>query len=643
MDDVTDHTRSVIVHIRRRKCLLPVCYISSHRPDLPPAWTVLVRRDQVIRAVRLSPGMATSAALGDIFGAMAPKMSPKAGERRWGAEPTSADLCHNHTNGPTDLYAAFPRTSALLTTPRDNRPMLPRQKELTGNDLSPPQLTRWVETMPISPPTSPLPPRSRSLRRILVSVLSTLILVPVAALATASPASADTSQFRGVNWAMPGDNFVQGLLVLDGLNQSDSYATVRAKADAVYNGFASQLGVNTVRLPVNTHTVSSSWWNAYRGAIDSATARGFKVILTYWEDGAASGGRITNTTAFNSMWNTITAQYGSNSLVYFEPMNEPHGYSSSEWMNLAASWMNARSAIPKGRILIGGTGYSQDLRPVCNDSRFNGTLFSYHHYAFMYGTNDYAGWRSHFETRLGNCAARAITTEFGAPMDTGLNYNDASSTDNFVRHIRAVTDSMRALDMGSVYWPALGGKITAGQNYDWYSMFALSGSGTNLTVRIRNASGADRLRHGWGDGGGDAGVVTVTARHSGKCVDVINASTSDGAEVAQYGCNGGSNQRWTFRDLGTGYHQIVAQHSGKCLDVDASSTANNARIVQRTCTSGQNQQWQVQDAGSSYVRLIARHSGKCLDVPSASTADGTRLIQYTCGSGQNQQFMRNAT
>ncbi|WP_243707422.1 RICIN domain-containing protein [Micromonospora sp. KC606] len=462
--------------------------------------------------------------------------------------------------------------------------------------------------------------------------------MPVAALSSASPASADTSQFRGVNWAVRGDNFVEGLLVLDGLSQSDSYSTVRAKADAIYNGFENHLGVNTVRLPINTHTVGSSWWNAYRGTIDAATARGFKVILTYWEDGAASGGRITNMSAFNSMWNAVTSEFGSNSLVHFEPMNEPHGYSASEWMNLAASWINARSSIPKGRILVSGTGYNYDLRPVCNDSRFNGTLLSYHHYAFMFGTNDYAGWRSHFETRLGSCASRAILTEFGAPMDTGLNYNDASSTNNFVRHIRAVTDSMRARNMGSVYWPALGGKITAGQNYDWYSMFALNGSGTNLTLSVRNSTGADRLRHGWGDGGGSTG--TLTARHSGKCVDVISASTADGAEIAQYGCNGGSNQRWEFQSAGNNYYRIIAGHSGKCLDVNAASTANSARIIQWTCNGGQNQQWQVQDAGSGHVRLVARHSGKCLEVPSSSTADGARLVQYTCGSGQNQQFMR---
>jgi hypothetical protein len=360
---------------------------------------------------------------------------------------------------------------------------------------------RWANVMPPTRTDNPSPAGPRAGRRVLVSVLSALALLPVVVLAGASPASADTSQFRGVNWAVPGDNFKKVPLVLAGLNQTDSYATVRAKADAVYNGFASQLGVNTVRLPVNTHTVSSSWWNAYRGTIDAATARGFNVILAYWEDAAASGGRITNTAAFDSMWNTVTAQYGSNSLVYFEPMNEPHGYSTSEWTNLAAAWINARPSIPKGRILVGGTGYSQDIRPVCADSRLNGTLLSYHHYAFFYGTKDYAGWAQSFRERLGTCASRAVLTEFGAPMDTGLNYNNASSTDNFVRYLRADTDALRDLHMGSVYWPALGGKITAGQNYDWYSMFALNGSGTNLSVSIRNSTGADRLRHGWGSDG----------------------------------------------------------------------------------------------------------------------------------------------
>jgi hypothetical protein len=462
--------------------------------------------------------------------------------------------------------------------------------------------------------------------------------VPVVALTTAAPASADTSQFRGFNWAVLGDNFVEGPLVLDRLSQSDSYETVRAKADAIYSDMASTMGANTVRLPVNTHTVGTAWWNAYSGTIDAATARGFKVILAYWEDGAASGGRITDMNAFNTMWNTVVAEYGSNSLVYFEPMNEPHGYSASEWTNVAAAWVSARPTVPKGRILIGGTGYSQDVKPVCADSRLSGTLLSYHHYAFFYGTKDYAGWVQSFRDGLGSCASRAVLTEFGAPMDNGLDYANAGSTDNFVRYIRAVTDTQRELNMGSVYWPALGGKPTGTSGYDWYSMFAASGSGTDLNLAIRNRSGADRVRYGWGDEIAGGQVTDIVGRASGKCVDVVSGSTADGAEIIQYDCHGGINQQWRLQDAGGGYVQIISQASGKCLDIASASTANNARAIQWTCNGGTNQQWQVRTVTGGYVEIVARHSGKCLDVVSGSTANSARLQQYDCYGGTNQHW-----
>ena len=182
-----------------------------------------------------------------------------------------------------------------------------------------------------------------------------------------------------------------------GLSQSDSNATVRAKANAVYDDMASTMGINTVRLPINTHTVGDRPGGTPTAAPSTPPPpAGFKVILAYWEDGAASGGRITNIAAWNTMWSSVTNTYGSNASVYFEPMNEPHGYSSAEWRNVAADWLSYRhSAVPDGRVLIGGTGFSQDLRDICNDSRFNATLLSFHNYAFFYGAMTYDAWRSH--------------------------------------------------------------------------------------------------------------------------------------------------------------------------------------------------------------------------------------------------------
>lgn len=331
---------------------------------------------------------------------------------------------------------------------------------------------------------------ARSVRRLLIGVLAVSAWVPLA--------SAQTNDFRGVNWAVLGDNFKTVPLILYGLDESDNYDTVRAKADAVYTGFEDNLAINTVRLPVNTHTVGSAWWDAYSGVIDSATERGLKVILGYWEDGAASGGRINDLNAWNAMWDTVIDQYLSNCLVYFEPMNEQHGYTATAWTDVAAAWVARHPTVPKRRILIDGSGYAQDAKPICADTRLDGTLVSYHIYTFFYSAKDYNGWVQTFKNGLGNCASRAIVTEFGAPMDTGLDYNNANSGDNFVRYIRAVTDSMRELEIGSTYWPAIGGKITSGQGDDWYSVQKLHGSGTSLTLSTPNTSGVDRLWHAWG-------------------------------------------------------------------------------------------------------------------------------------------------
>jgi hypothetical protein len=166
------------------------------------------------------------------------------------------------------------------------------------------------------------------------------------------------------------------------------------------------------------------------------------------------------------------------------------------------------------------------------------------------------------------------------------------------------------------------------------SGYSLPPSPRHGTVLPVTQAEYDRLVQAYG-GGSD--TATFTARHSGKCADVISQSTADGAEISQHSCYGGANRRWQLRSAGSGYVQLVAQHSGKCLDVEGRSTADGARVLQWTCHSGTNQQWQLQDAGSGDVRLVARHSGKCLDLEGRSAADGAQLVQWSCHGGTNQQ------
>lgn len=85
----------------------------------------------------------------------------------------------------------------------------------------------------------------------------------------------------------------------------------------------------------------------------------------------------------------------------------------------------------------------------------------------------------------------------------------------------------------------------------------------------------------------------LTARHSGKCLDVAGASQANSANIIQYDCHGGPNQQWRLIPQGQGYYTITAQHSGKCLDVAGASQANGSHIIQYDCHRGFNQQWRL--------------------------------------------------
>ena len=149
----------------------------------------------------------------------------------------------------------------------------------------------------------------------------------------------------------------------------------------------------------------------------------------------------------------------------------------------------------------------------------------------------------------------------------------------------------------------------------------------------------------------------LKAKHSGKCVDVRYASSRDGAEIVQYSCHAltrteSGNQLWKISaqgDSGGGNDQtpetaftstLTAKHSGKCLDLKGGSFRNGAALEQESCASSEAPTFAFMPVtGKSDTYLIKNaQTGKCLDVFRTQTANGADLIQYSCGEGANQQF-----
>lgn len=294
----------------------------------------------------------------------------------------------------------------------------------------------------------------------------------------------------GVNWADARDNFVDGWVIPSGLEAGDDYNIISAKANAILTGFQTNMpGVNTVRLPINPPSVLEIWWSRYTGAIDKAISKNINVILAPWESASSRNGLIDDTAAFWKMWDTVITKYGATEKVFFEVFNEPYGYSLSSLTDIYVKFLSRYSSVPKQRILLGGTGYSENVTAIGADSRFSGCLLALHNYAF-WATRSLSGWEADWRNRYGDYALRTVVTEFGAAMTTGKKYNGFAGSDNEVAYIQGSVNVFRTDKVSSIYWPGL-------RDGDSYSIQTRSGSGTNITLTTTNISGVSRIRYGW--------------------------------------------------------------------------------------------------------------------------------------------------
>ncbi len=405
---------------------------------------------------------------------------------------------------------------------------------------------------------------------------SSILAASIACLGT-SNASAATNQFRGVNWADPGDNFQSGVIHVSGLSSSDTYSSASTVAEQVMGQFVSKLGVNSVRLPINEATVSQ-YWSTYTGVIDTILTKG-SVILCYWSD--AHGAKPADMTAFWNMWKTATDKYGSNSNVYFEVYNEPNAYSKADLGTLYASFLSQFTTIPKGRVILDGTGMAQNVGDIGGDSRFDGCLLAVHEYTMFSGTlyTTEAEWITHFKNEVGSYADRTVCTEWGAPMSpgskNGVSYGlqdyDSPPGSYFVAYVRGVSSQMCTWNMGSFFWAGL-------KDNDWYSMTTKTGSGSSISLSVPNQSGVDRMHYAWscstsgtgGSGGGGTGGTLSTGGGSSA-----GGKSSTGGTTAVGGSAAGGAKA-TGGSVATTGGTVMASGGGKATGGSVATTGGTA-------------------------------------------------------------------
>ena len=112
----------------------------------------------------------------------------------------------------------------------------------------------------------------------------------------------------------------------------------------------------------------------------------------------------------------------------------------------------------------------------------------------------------------------------------------------------------------------------------------------------------------------------------------------------QYRCVPQTNEEWYFDFVefdGLDYwYEIRNRASGKCMNVEQASQSNGAHVIQYSCAGSYwNAQWALARTSSlpaGYYWLFPRHSDKCLNVAGGSTLNNAKLIQYNCGFYTNE-------
>jgi hypothetical protein len=130
-------------------------------------------------------------------------------------------------------------------------------------------------------------------------------------------------------------------------------------------------------------------------------------------------------------------------------------------------------------------------------------------------------------------------------------------------------------------------------------------------------------------------VFQIANRGSGKYLEVLGASTADGAAVGQWGDTNNATQRWTV--TGGNTVQLVNRGSGKLLEIPSAQTADGVDAVQWGPTGSSTQSWTAATSGGWWTFANA-NSGKLLEITGCSTADGAVAQQWTANGAACQQW-----
>lgn len=151
----------------------------------------------------------------------------------------------------------------------------------------------------------------------------------------------------------------------------------------------------------------------------------------------------------------------------------------------------------------------------------------------------------------------------------------------------------------------------------------------------------DLRKQGWNDKAASAAVVSYKGAldtdlvpglykiinvNSNKCLDVTGVSMSGGANIVQWECHNGTNQKWDIKIDNNNFATLTAQHSKMVLNVKGGSKDKGADLIQWKGSNAPNEKWILKKESGVY-KIISSSSKKCADAYEGNKNNGGKVVQ----------------
>jgi hypothetical protein len=133
------------------------------------------------------------------------------------------------------------------------------------------------------------------------------------------------------------------------------------------------------------------------------------------------------------------------------------------------------------------------------------------------------------------------------------------------------------------------------------------------------------------------------------CLDAATQTdNANGGKVQLWSCNGGADEQWYFKSVGSGWGELVNRAHGLCLDASAQADGNNGDVVQVwKCLGDTNQLWKNTHFNQPWAILggtlenqaaVDIQTGTlCLDAAAQSDgSNGDKVQLWNCLDDTNQ-------